>query len=175
MVSSVAAYAGSLAMRLGPARVRPLARLLSLAGYGALAAGAYVGGDVTYRVGNQVDRHAFESAGTKWKSLDVAEVPAGTLVRGKAGNDPLVLYRADETSPIEALHATCAHAGGPLDKGTIVDGCVECPWHGSQFRVADGHLVHGPSVYDQPAFEVREREGGGLEARRVATAPGGAA
>jgi nitrite reductase/ring-hydroxylating ferredoxin subunit len=173
MVTSVTAYAGSLLMRLGPGRLRPLARLLSLGGYGALAAGAYVGGDLTYRVGNQVDRHAFETAGPKWKPLDVAEVPVRTLVRAKAGNDPLVLYRADETSRIEALHATCAHAGGPLDKGSIVDGCVQCPWHGSQFRLSDGHVVHGPSVYDQPSFEVRESEGGGLEARRVATAPSG--
>ena len=61
----------------------------------------------------------------------------------------------------------CAHAGGPLDKGTLVDGCVECPWHGSRFRLADGHVARGPAVYDQPVFEVRAKEEGGLEARRA--------
>jgi nitrite reductase/ring-hydroxylating ferredoxin subunit len=47
-----------------------------------------------------------------------------------------------------------------------VDGGIECPWHFSRYRLADGHVVGGPSVYDQPAYEVRAREGGGWEARR---------
>jgi nitrite reductase/ring-hydroxylating ferredoxin subunit len=88
-------------------------------------------------------------------------------VRGTAGKDTLVLYRATDGDPITALHSVCAHEGGPRDKGTLVDGCVECPWHQSRFRLDDGHVVQGPAVYDQPRFEVREAEGGGLEARRV--------
>lgn len=175
MAGSTAAYLASLLLRLGPRAGRPLARLLALAGYGALSAGAYVGGDVTYRTGNQVDRHAFEGAGGKWKPLDVREVPAGTLVRGKAGPDSILLYRASEGAPISAIHATCAHAGGPLDKGTIVDGCVECPWHQSRFDLATGHVRQGPAVYDQPRFEVRATEDGGLEARRMTMAEARAA
>jgi nitrite reductase/ring-hydroxylating ferredoxin subunit/uncharacterized membrane protein len=167
MVGSLAAYGASMALRLGPRGARPMARLLSFAGYGALAAGAYVGGDLAYKLGNQVNRHAFESHSTKWKALDVGEVPAGTLVKAKAGADTLVLYRASDDDPIIALSSVCAHEGGPLDKGTIVDGCVECPWHGSQFRLADGHVAKGPAVYDQPVYEVRATDDGGLEARRV--------
>ena len=139
-----------------------------MAGYAALTAGAYVGGELVFRQGNQVDRHAFESAGTKWKALDVSEVPAGKLVKAKTTTDTLVLFREADGGPIQALHGVCAHAGGPLDKGTLVDGCVECPWHGSRFRLADGHVARGPAVYDQPVFEVRETAEGGLEARRVA-------
>ena len=167
MVGSLAAYGASMALRLGPRPLRPVARLLSFAGYGALAAGAYVGGDLAYRLGNQVDRHAFDSHSTKWKALDVSEVPAGTLVKAKAGTDTLVLYRAADGDPITAMSSVCAHAGGPLDKGEIVDGCVECPWHGSRFRLADGHVAQGPAVYDQPMFEVRQTADGGLEARRA--------
>ena len=162
MVGSLGAYAASLWMRL-VGRSRVLAVLLSLAGYGALAAGAYVGGDLVFRSGNGVDRHAWDSPGKKWRRLDVTEVPEQSLVRAMAGKVPLVLYRTGER--ISALNATCSHAGGPLDEGTIVDGCVECPWHQSQYRLADGRLVHGPSVYDQPAWEVRAAEGGGFEAR----------
>ena len=168
MVTSLAAYATSMVLRAGPRGVRPLARLLSFAGYGALAAGAYVGGDLTYKLGHQVDRHAFDARGTKWKALDVTDVPAGQLVKAKAGNDTIVLYRAADGDPITAIHSVCAHEGGPLDKGTIVDGCVECPWHQSRFRLSDGHVQQGPAVYDQPLFEVREADGGGLEARRLA-------
>ena len=168
MVTSLGAYLVSFLLRLGPRQGRPLARLLSFAGYGVLTAGAYVGGDLTYRAGNQVDRHAFDSHSTKWKALDVTDVPAGTLVKAKAGADTLVLYRAADGDPITALSSVCAHEGGPLDKGEIVDGCVQCPWHGSQFRLADGHVARGPAVYDQPVFEVRETADGGLEARRAA-------
>ena len=167
MVTSFAAYAGSMVLRLGPRGLRPAARLLSFAGYGALAAGGYVGGELAFRLGNQVDRHAFDSHSTKWKALDVTEVPAGTLVRAKTGTETLVLYRASDDDPISALSAVCAHEGGPLDKGEIVDGCVQCPWHGSQFNLANGHVVHGPAVYDQPVFEVRATADGGLEARRA--------
>ena len=165
MVASLGAYAGSMLLRLGPQGGRPLARALSFAGYAAMTAGAYVGGDLTYRAGNQVDRHAFATGGTKWKALDVSEVPAGTLTRAKLGNETLVLYRETDGDPIQALHATCAHAGGPLDKGKVIDGCVECPWHQSRYRLLDGHLVQGPSVYDQPAYDVRVMPDGGLEAR----------
>ena len=168
MVSAFAAYAGSAVLRLGPRALRPAARLLSFAGYGAMAAGAYVGGELVFRQGNQVDRHAFDSHSTKWKALDVSEVPAGTLVKAKAGADTLVLYRAADGDPITALSSVCAHEGGPLDKGEIVDGCVECPWLGSRFNLADGHVARGPAVYDQPVFEVRETADGGLEARRAA-------
>ena len=65
------------------------------------------------------------------------------------------------------MHAVCAHAGGPLAQGTVVDGCLECPWHASRFRLADGHVVRGPAVYDQPAYEIRAADGGGYEVRRA--------
>jgi nitrite reductase/ring-hydroxylating ferredoxin subunit/uncharacterized membrane protein len=166
MTASVAAYSASFLLRMGPRGGRPLAKALAFAGYAAMTAGSYVGGDLTYRLGNQVDRHAFEWGGTKWKPLDVTEVPPGTLVRARAGTDALVLYRELDGAPIQALSATCAHAGGPLDKGTVVDGCVQCPWHQSRFRLDDGHVVQGPAVYDQPVWELRETAEGGLEARR---------
>jgi nitrite reductase/ring-hydroxylating ferredoxin subunit len=166
MIGSFTAYLVSFLLRLaGPRLVRPIAVLLSWLGYGAMSAGAYIGGDITYRSGNQVDRHAWRAAGKRWKALDVSEVPEGTLVRAMMGSEPLVLHR--EGDRISALHATCAHAGGPLDKGTLVDGCVECPWHHSRFRLADGRVAQGPAVYDQPRYEVRVAEGGGLEARRL--------
>ena len=69
---------------------------------------------------------------------------------------------------VQALHAVCAHAGGPLAEGTVVDGCVECPWHGSRFRLSDGLARQGPTVYDQPSYEIRGAEGGGYEVRRRA-------
>ena len=39
---------------------------------------------------------------------------------------------------IIAMSATCAHQGGPLDQGKIINGFVTCPWHGWEFGVEDG-------------------------------------
>lgn len=145
--------------------------VLEVVALGIVLAGAFVGGDVVYALGNMVDRHAFRGSGTKWIALEPAErdesgdIPAGRLVKAKLGINTLVLVREGER--IFALHDTCAHAGGPLSAGTLVDGCAECPLHASRFRLSDGHVVRGPSIYDQPVYEVRRSEGGGWEARRA--------
>jgi nitrite reductase/ring-hydroxylating ferredoxin subunit/uncharacterized membrane protein len=172
MVVALVIYLLSLALRLGSAPAASTGGAwLSILGFLVLSAGAYVGGDVVYVLGNMVSRHAFRGAGTKWIALEPAEtdgnggIPEGKLVKAKLGLNQLVLVRQGET--ILALHDTCAHAGGPLNEGKLIDGnLVECPWHYSRYRLSDGLVVQGPSVYDQPAYEVRPREGGGWEARR---------
>ena len=144
---------------------------VSVASFLILAAGAYVGGDVVYVLGNMVSRHAFRGAGVKWLALEPAEIdggaiPEGRPIKARLGINQLVLVRQGER--ILALHDTCAHAGGPLSEGRVADGTIQCPWHASRYRLENGHVVSGPSVYDQPAYEVRAREGGGWEARRRA-------
>jgi nitrite reductase/ring-hydroxylating ferredoxin subunit len=167
MVVALVFYLVSLALRAGNPVDRTGPVVLSVVAYVVLTAGAYVGGDVVYVLGNMVDRHAFGGRGTKWQPLDlgnVKELPEATPVKGKAGANPILVIRYGET--IHAMHETCAHAGGPLSEGKIVDGCIECPWHGSRYRLTDGRVVRGPSVYDQPRYEVRAG-GAGFEVRRI--------
>lgn len=165
MVIAFVIYLVSLGIRAsGPAdRILPI--VLSIIAYVVLALGAFVGGDVVYALGNVVDRHAWRPSGAKWQTLDVGEIPEGSPVKAKLGMQALVLVRSGDT--IHALHDQCAHAGGPLSGGTIVDGCIECPWHGSRFVLATGERRRGPTLYDQPRYEVRTVEAGGYEARRV--------
>lgn len=171
MLVALLAYLVSLAMRAGPqgAVESSGAFLVSIVAFLVLSAGAYVGGDVVYVLGNMVSRHAFRGAGAKWIALEPAEVedgkiPEGRPVKAKLGINQLVLVRQGEQ--VLALHDTCAHAGGPLNEGKLVGDAIECPWHYSRYRMANGHVVQGPSVYDQPAYEVRAKDGGGWEARR---------
>ena len=56
------------------------------------------------------------------------------------------------------LAARCSHAGGPLDEGEVSDGCIECPWHGSRFRLRDGTVARGPAFAPQPVVDVRVRD-----------------
>ena len=173
MVVSLVLLLISLALRAAGGPDRSIAVAVSLVAFLLINAGAYIGGDVVYVLGNMVDRHAFRGAGTKWVTLETGDVadlqtlPEATPTKAKAGINDLVLVRMGDT--VHALHAVCAHAGGPLAQGSVVDGCVECPWHGSRFRLTDGHARRGPTVYDQPVYEIRAADGGGYEVRRAAT------
>ena len=73
--------------------------------------------------------------------------------RGDADGFAVAVFR--DQSRLGALGAICPHRGAPLDEGTIVDGCLECPWHGSRFRLRDGALVRGPAATPVVAFDVR--------------------
>jgi len=165
MIVALVLYLVSLGLRAGSPADRAIPIGLSIVAFVILSAGAFVGGDVVFVLGNMVDRHAWRPAGAKWQLLDVGDIPEGMPVRAKAGIQNLVLVRHGET--ILALHDQCAHAGGPLSGGRIVDGLIECPWHGSRFDLATGRRRRGPTAYDQPAYEVRVADGGGYEARRT--------
>ena len=162
----------SAVMRAGAPTDRTVPIVLSIIGFLIVTAGAFVGGDVVYVAGNMVSRHAFRGAGTKWIRLDtgtvddLARLPEATPTKMRAGSNDLVVVRVGDT--VHAMHDVCAHAGGPLHEGRVVDGCVECPWHASRFRLTDGLAKQGPTVYDQPTYEIRTAEAGGYEVRRMA-------
>ena len=173
MVVALLVLLVSLGLRAANPADRTFPVALGIIGFLIVIAGAYIGGDVVYLLGNMVSRHAFRGAGTKWIKLDtgdltdLAALPEAAPAKARAGINDLVLVRIADT--IYALHAVCAHAGGPLASGTVVDGCIECPWHASRFRLTDGRVRRGPAVYDQPAYEIRAAEGGGYEVRRSAS------
>jgi nitrite reductase/ring-hydroxylating ferredoxin subunit len=59
---------------------------------------------------------------------------------------------------VSAIANRCAHQGGPLGEGQIIDGCVTCPWHGYQYRACDGQ---SPPPYTEkiPTHRVRITKG----------------
>jgi nitrite reductase/ring-hydroxylating ferredoxin subunit/uncharacterized membrane protein len=167
MTVSFAVYLVSLWMRLGsPGGDRLAAIVTELIAYGILLAGAYVGGELVFSLGNMVNRHAWRF-GTKseWTRLDLTEIPENKPTAAKAGAQSLVVVRTGED--VYALHAQCAHAGGPLPEGKLVDGCIECPWHFSRYDLATGRRTQGPTTFDQPRYQVRKSDGGGWEVKRV--------
>lgn len=130
----------------------------SLAGGTLLAAGGALGGHLGYGMGVGVDTTSFEHLETEW--VDVAaesDLPASGPLGARAGSLPVVLARHD--GDIVALADRCTHRGGPLHEGSVVDGCIECPWHGSRFALADGTVAAGPAVRPQPVLQVRVVDG----------------
>ena len=170
MVVSLVLYVISLLIRSGSPADRLVPIVIALVAYLLLALGAAIGGDLVYLIGTHVNRHAWRGAGTKWIKLelgDLTDIPEGGPTKLKAGINELAVVR--EGDRILAVHAQCAHAGGPLAEGSLVGDAIECPWHGSRFRLANGHNVRGPAMYDQPAYDVRRAEAGGWEVRRQAS------
>lgn len=149
-------YAASLAARR--AGRRPAGRALAFAGLGVLSVGGYLGGHLTYSKGVKVSHTAYHEGPLTWE-----DVMAESELEGNApklvqhGEIPLLVIR--DGGRIVALDNTCTHAGGPLNEGTFKDGCVTCPWHGSQFRLADGAPMLGPATAPQPSYEARVRDG----------------
>ena len=165
MLVALLFYVVSFVMRLG-ATPSPAEVWLAVIGFLIVITSAYVGGELVYNLGTQVDRHAWRGGGTKWTSIDVTDVPADKPVKAKAGAQTLVVVRRGTT--LNALHDVCAHQGCSLSEGKIVGETIECGCHGSRYRLADGLVVRGPAVFDQPHYEVREAEGK-LEVRRTDT------
>jgi nitrite reductase/ring-hydroxylating ferredoxin subunit/uncharacterized membrane protein len=168
MVIALVIYLISLGMRLSaPSGDRTVVIALSIIAYLIVAGAAWVGGEVVYAFGNMVNRHAWRFGNkSSWTKLDVIDIPENTPTAAKAGAQSLVVVRQGST--VYAMHSVCAHAGGPLAEGRIVDGCVECPWHYSRFELATGHRKQGPTTFDQPYYDVRAAaDGAGWEVRRV--------
>ena len=146
---------------------RGLGIVLGLAGGTVATATAYLGGHLVYRRGIGVDTTAFDDLPSRWTATVEKDTLAdGKPVRALVGEVPILLVRLD--GQIHALHGRCSHLGGPLHEGTLVEGCIECPWHGSRFELDDGRVARGPATAPQPALETRVRSGS-VEVRRRPT------
>ena len=154
--TALSLYLASLVAR---ARGRRRAgQALSLAGLGVLTGGAYLGGHLSSGMGVNVNRTAWEQRPDQWTPvLADSELADGQHRKADVGGAPVLLYRTAGT--VYALASTCTHMGGPLQDGTISDGCVTCPWHGSTFRFADGSIVRGPASTPEPRYQTRIQDG----------------
>jgi nitrite reductase/ring-hydroxylating ferredoxin subunit len=157
------ANTAALGLQLGSlgARVRGRTgrgRVLSALGLATAAAAAYLGGDLVFGRALAVNHTAWITGPGDWTDVaGDAEVTEGALTAVDVENRKVLLTRVGGT--VCALEDTCSHAGGPLHEGTVDNGHVICPWHGSRFRLCDGAVVGGPATFPQPQFEARNVAG----------------
>lgn len=148
-------FAASFARRRGSSHEN--GRLSAWTGYAIALGAAYLGGDLVYgqRIGVT---HADADVPEEFTPvIESAALQDNTMVRARAGDADVLLVR--QHGRVHALVHACAHLGGPLSEGTLKDGSVVCPWHGSEFALEDGRVLNGPSTHDQPCLAVRERDG----------------
>lgn len=121
------------------------------------------------------DRTAVEPVvevdGARW----IPAGPAAALVPGRARRlvlptgENLAIVRDGDA--ISALHGVCAHQGGPLAEGRVRNGCLTCPWHGWEYRPADGQSPP-PFTEKLPTHRVRLDAHGHLLVDIAAQPPG---
>jgi len=119
--------------------------------------------------GREVKADASASAKPASGWMDVAlvdEIPAdrAKVVRIKGCDRVAVFRHGDNGEKLSAVASVCAHQGGPLGEGKVVDGCITCPWHGYQYKPEDGQ---SPPPYTEkiPTYELR------IEGERVMLNP----
>ncbi len=156
MTTALGLYAASAVARARDRRRG--GKALGLTGLGVLMAGGYLGGHLSFVHGVNVNRTAWQDDPQEWTPvLADADLAEDEHRKVDAAGVPVLLYRT--MGRLCALASTCSHMGGPLDEGTLGDGCVTCPWHGSTFRFSDGGIVRGPASTPQPRYEARVRDG----------------
>jgi nitrite reductase/ring-hydroxylating ferredoxin subunit/uncharacterized membrane protein len=148
-------YAASLAMRRGGQRES--GRAVGLAGLALAYTSSYLGGALVFR-----DRIGVNQANDVTIDRPTPALPSDLLIEGTKrcvevnGADVMV---ARQHGRVCALAQHCSHLGGPLSEGTLNDGSVVCPWHGSEFALDDGHVINGPATHPQPHFDARDVDG----------------
>jgi len=154
-ITATTLFATSWAMRQRDSH--DTGRAAAWAGYAIAIGAAWFGGNLVYdqRIGvTNADAHLPEEFTPVLRSDALAD---NTMTRARVGKADVLLVR--QNGRVCALAHDCAHLGGPLSEGTLKDGSVICPWHGSEFALEDGRVLTGPSTHNQPCLEVRERDG----------------
>ena len=154
-VTATALIAGSYALRRGGSR--SAGRAATAAGFGVALGAAYLGGSLVYRERIGVTHAAVAEPEEFTPVMESAALPDNSMRKATIEDASFVVVRQGEQ--VCALAHSCAHLGGPLSEGTLKDGSVVCPWHGSEFALEDGRVLNGPATEPQPCFQVREQAG----------------
>ena len=154
-IAATTLYATAFALRKNGARSS--GQTCAFAGYGIAVGAAWLGGDLVYGQRIGVNHAAVEAPESFTPVANSDEVPDNSMMRARKGDVDLLIVR--QRGRLCALAHSCSHLGGPLSEGTLKDGSVVCPWHGSEFALEDGRVVNGPATQDQPVFDIRERDG----------------
>jgi len=157
-IAATTLYAAAYMLRKNGSRA--VGQQCAVAGYAIAAGSAWLGGDLVYdqRIGVT---HATIEEPAEFTAIAKSDAVAeGTMIRARHDSVDALVVR--QRGRVCALAHPCSHLGGPLSEGTLKDGSVVCPWHGSEFALDDGAVINGPATQQQPAYDARER-GGSVE------------
>jgi nitrite reductase/ring-hydroxylating ferredoxin subunit/uncharacterized membrane protein len=164
-VAAIALIGSSWWIRGGADRSpTPLTLALDVLGAAVLCYAGWLGGTLVTRNLISVDHRYANTGEWKEKSVDAKrgdEVPvadADELEEGqmkllRINGKRIALARTDRG--YAAFDDRCTHRGGSLAAGVLVDGVVQCLWHGSQFECATGKVHCAPAKQGIKTYTVR--------------------
>ncbi|MFB7590522.1 Rieske (2Fe-2S) protein [Streptomyces sp. NPDC056169] len=77
------------------------------------------------------------------------DVPVGG---GTVFTEQKVVVTQPTAGEFKAFSAICTHQGCLVNK--VADGTIDCPCHGSKYRIADGSVAAGPAPRPLPAEQI---------------------
>jgi Rieske Fe-S protein len=83
-----------------------------------------------------------------------SDIPVGG---GKIYADHKVVVTQPTEGEFKGFSSVCTHTGCALTE--VADGTINCPCHGSKFKVADGSVAQGPATKPLPAENVMAADG----------------
>ena len=91
------------------------------------------------------------------KVANEGDVAPGTVKCVRTGDRRIALF--NESGTLRAYDDYCTHVGGPVSAGPFENGVATCPWHGAQFRVADGKALTPPAGGNLRRYPLRVTAG----------------
>lgn len=82
-------------------------------------------------------------------AIKAADIPVGG---GRVFPELGVVVTQPEAGVFKAFSSRCSHMGNPI--GSVSDGTINCPSHGSKFDIATGEVRNGPATRALPAKSV---------------------
>jgi nitrite reductase/ring-hydroxylating ferredoxin subunit/uncharacterized membrane protein len=160
--AALALTLASLALRRRGRRGR--GRAVSALGWACMMVGGYLGGHLVYRRRIGVDQADRSREPRDFiPVLDLAALeedrPRRVEIRDDVQGRDIGVVLVRHRGEVHAMGARCAHRGGPLHQGWVLDGQLVCPWHGSRFDLRSAEPAGGPATCPQPRYRTRIRDG----------------
>ncbi|MBK3576888.1 Rieske (2Fe-2S) protein [Streptomyces sp. MBT65] len=113
------------------------------------AAAALTAGCSKYGDSNDSSGSSSVKASGGQELAKTSDIPVGG---GKILKDQKIVVTQPKKDEFKAFSAICTHQGCTVS--TVANGTIDCPCHGSKFKIADGSVAGGPAPKPLPAEQI---------------------
>ncbi|MFF7983953.1 Rieske (2Fe-2S) protein [Streptomyces sp. NPDC007901] len=124
-------------------------RTVLATGAAALAVGCAGCSNYNDNSGSSSSSESTTGAAAGQALAQTSEIPEGG---GVVFKDQKVVVTQPTKGEFKAFSAICTHQGCTVNR--VADGTIDCPCHGSKYKIADGSVAHGPAPRPLPAKSI---------------------